>query len=192
MYMIDSRNNALVKSLYLGVVYIDRLDYAQYVIEVDVQSLFFCGTALILQYYGVKAPNDAFYRLMVEVMKLQRQKKCIRAAGKSSALRWKTSGSFFSSSELFLFLDQTFLFLDLDCLTSLRSVRQLSDLEKKSLISEKKKFPLGKETSPSNFSSSEQSLSSSTEHIFRVVDKFSIFTVFMSNSESLHNGRSSN
>ena len=92
------------------------------------------------------------------------------------------SGSFFSSSELFLFLDQTFLFLDLDCLTSLRSVRQLSDLEKKSLISEKKKFPLGKETSPSNFSSSEQSLSSGTEHIFLsygVSDGFSVQFQFL-------------
>ena len=87
---------------------------------------------------SINDKGTRFNRLMVEVMKLQRQKKCIRTAGKSSALRWKTSGSFFSSSELFLFLDQTFLFLDLDCLTSLRSVRQLSDLEKKSLISEKK------------------------------------------------------
>ena len=77
---------------------------------------------------------------MVEVMKLQRQRKYIRAAGKSSALRWKTSGSFFSSSELFLFLDQTFLFLDLDCLTSLRSVRQLSDLGKEKILSRKRKF----------------------------------------------------
>ena len=42
--------------------------------------------------------NDAFYRLMVEVMKLQRQKKCIRAAVKSSALAGKPL-------RLFLFLE---------------------------------------------------------------------------------------
>ena len=103
---------------------------------------------------------------MVEVMKLQRQKKCIRAAGKSSALRWKTSQALLFLEKAFHFLDRIFLFLDLDCLTSLRSVRQLSDLEKEKFDLGNEKLSLGKETSPSSFSSSEQSLSSSTEHIF--------------------------
>ena len=98
-------------------------------------------------------------RLMVEVMKPQRQKKCIRAAGKSSALRWKTSQALLFLEKAFHFLDRIFLFLDLDCLTSLRSVRQLSDLGNE-------KLSLGKETSPSSFSISEQPASSSTEHLF--------------------------
>ena len=59
---------------------------------------------------------------------------------------------FFSSRELFFSSIWTVW-------TSLRSVRQLSDLGKE-------KFSLRKETSPSSFSISEQPLSSSTEHIF--------------------------
>ncbi len=82
---------------------------------------------------------------MVEVMKLQRQKKCIRAAVKSSALARKPLRLFLFLEWTFPFPRSNFIFLDLDCLTSLRSVRQLSDLEKKvwsrkrkSSLSEKK------------------------------------------------------
>ena len=87
------------------------------------------------------------------VMKLQRQKKCIRAAGKSSAPRRKTSQALLFLEKAFHFLDRIFLFLDLDCLTSLRSVGN-------------EKLSLGKETSPLSFSISEQPVSSSTEHLF--------------------------
>ena len=63
----------------------------------------------------------------------QGQKKCIRMAEKSCTSMEKLSGSFFSSREFFLFLD-------LDCLTSLRSVRQPSDLGKEKILSRKRKF----------------------------------------------------
>ena len=72
---------------------------------------------------------------------------------------WKVGPLRCKNSQALLFLERTFLFLDLDCLTERSEVRQLSDLGKE-------KFSLGKETSPSSFSISEQPLSSSTEHIF--------------------------
>ena len=72
---------------------------------------------------------------------------------------WKTFAPRWKTSQALLFLERAFHFLDLDCLTSLRSVRQLSDLGNE-------KLSLGKETSPSSFSISEQPISSSTEHLF--------------------------
>ena len=78
---------------------------------------------------------------------------------RSWALRWK-------NSQALSFLGTTFLFLDLDCLTSLRSVVQLSDLRKW-------KFSLGKETLPLSLSISEQLLSSCKELILSAqVDTF--------------------
>ncbi len=87
---------------------------------------------------------------------------------KTFAPRQKTSQALLFLERTFHFLDRIVLFLDLDCLTSLRSVRQLSNLEKEKFDLGNEKLSLGKETSPSSFSSSEQSLSSSTEHIFHL------------------------
>ena len=75
---------------------------------------------------------------------------------------------FFSSRELFFSSIWTVW-------TSLRSVRQLSDLGKE-------KFSLRKETSPSSFSISEQPLSSSTEHIFSLLWSMSKFRALRKNS----------
>ena len=73
---------------------------------------------------------------------------------------WKVSSLREEKSQAnFPFLEATFPFLDLDCPTSLRSVRQLSDLGKKS-------SPLGMKSLPSIFPLSEHSLSSHREHIF--------------------------